>query len=196
MSHSYRTISPPRNQQGIVLVMSLIFLVVLTLLGLSASGTAGIEAMMAGSYRDRDRAFAAAEAALRDVEIRINGYHANPSSPLNPYSFPDVGASPACVGGLCASTVTQPVFSSDFFGATAPGSGSAVMGVWAGSSSNRTPDISGLANQPRYLIESLCRAAPGESLTSATCQRVFLITVQAQGSRASSRVTLQETYLP
>lgn len=185
-----------KRQQGIVLVMALIFLVVLTVLGLSASGTAGIEALMAGSFRDRDRAFAAAEMALRDAEIRISGYHTNPATPLNAYAFPDTGAAVPCVDGLCSATVTQPLYSHDFYSSTAPGSGSAVMGVWAASNANRTPDISGLASQPRYAIESACRSVPGESLTEATCQTVFRITAQAQGNKASTRLTLQETYVP
>lgn len=61
-----------RNERGAVLIVALIFLVILTLLGITAASVTGLEERMAGNTRDRDLAFEAAEAAMRDAELRLN----------------------------------------------------------------------------------------------------------------------------
>jgi len=196
-----RTISKQKSQSGFVLMLTLVFLIVLTILGLAASGTTAIETLMARNFRDRDTAFAAAELGLRDAELRISGYYANPATPINVYGFPDKGADPACkTGGLCVDsknrgdypgTMPTPPEDQDFF---ASDSLAQEMGDWT-ASANKTQDISGLAAQPRHMIEQVCRKRPGDSV-SGNCQYIYRITVQAQGKLASSRVTLQETYVP
>jgi len=55
-------------QRGAVLVVGMIFLVLLTLLGITAFNVATQEERMSGNTRDRGRAFEAAERALRDCE--------------------------------------------------------------------------------------------------------------------------------
>lgn len=57
-----------RGQTGAALITSLIFLTVLTILGMSTLGTALLESRMAGNARDRNLAFQAAEIGLRDAE--------------------------------------------------------------------------------------------------------------------------------
>lgn len=58
----------PSRQRGAVLVVGLIFLAMLTLMGVAAYSVATQEEKMAGNARDRMRAFEAAEASLRDCE--------------------------------------------------------------------------------------------------------------------------------
>ncbi|HRH81321.1 MAG TPA: PilX N-terminal domain-containing pilus assembly protein [Thiobacillaceae bacterium] len=78
MRTHYRTQSfPSRHRQaGAALVVGLIFIVLLTMLGISAFGISSLEERMAGHSRDRMLAFQAAEAALRDCEDNglANGY--------------------------------------------------------------------------------------------------------------------------
>lgn len=57
-----------RKQGGAVLVVSLVMLLLLTLLGLSAMRSATLSERMAGNLRDRMHALQAAEAALRAGE--------------------------------------------------------------------------------------------------------------------------------
>ncbi len=67
---------PIRNisqQRGMALMMGLIFLVVLTLLGMAAMRGTLLEERMAGNARDRDLAFQAAEAGLRAGEQVLGG---------------------------------------------------------------------------------------------------------------------------
>ena len=174
-------------QRGIVLISALIFLILLTLLGLAVSRNTTTEEKLARNFRDYDLAFSAAEAALRDAELVINGYYANPASPVSPYGF-----NSTCSGGLCDATVAQPIYNLDFYGATAPGSNSVALGSTTGS-----PTLTGLIVQPRYLIETVCRTVPGEALSSPSgCQTIYRITAQARGRIGSAVVTLQETYIP
>lgn len=72
MNTPYKT-HPPRvgHQSGAVLVTALLILLVLTILGVSATGDSALEERMAGSYRDTETAREAAELALRRAEVWI-----------------------------------------------------------------------------------------------------------------------------
>ena len=61
-------VSSLQTQSGVVLAISLIILLLLTLIGLSATQTTALEEKMAGNLRDKSLAFQAAEAALRFAE--------------------------------------------------------------------------------------------------------------------------------
>jgi type IV pilus assembly protein PilX len=65
-------VAPQRNQQGLTLLVSLIFLLVLSLLGIWAVTNNSLQERMAGNSRNRDLAFAAAEAALLHAESTLN----------------------------------------------------------------------------------------------------------------------------
>ncbi|HEY9098825.1 MAG TPA: PilX N-terminal domain-containing pilus assembly protein [Thiobacillus sp.] len=67
------TIRTLTAQSGAALVTGLIFMVVLTLLVVSAMRGAILEERMSGNARDADLAFQAAEAALRAGEQVLNG---------------------------------------------------------------------------------------------------------------------------
>lgn len=74
----------PATQSGVALVICLIFLLVLTLLGITAMRTTGLEERMAGNARNGEIAFQAAEAGLREGEewvMAINLY--NPPTPCS-----------------------------------------------------------------------------------------------------------------
>ena len=64
---------PAYLQRGVALLIALIFLVILTLLGLTAMQSSVLEEKMAGNLRDRAIAMDAAYAALRDFERDIRG---------------------------------------------------------------------------------------------------------------------------
>jgi type IV pilus assembly protein PilX len=61
-------IDNPNSQSGFTLIMSMIFLLVLTVLGLSATQSTRMEVAMAGNMRDSDISFQAAEAGLSSAE--------------------------------------------------------------------------------------------------------------------------------
>ncbi|MCW8988026.1 MAG: PilX N-terminal domain-containing pilus assembly protein, partial [Gammaproteobacteria bacterium] len=58
----------PARQKGMVLILVLSLLVALTILGVSSMSTSTLETKMANNFQDRNAAFQAAEAALREGE--------------------------------------------------------------------------------------------------------------------------------
>ena len=67
-------------QQGAILVISLILLLVMTLLGLAAMQVTRMQERMAGNQRDVNIAFQGAEAGLRDAENRLRLMVARPDT--------------------------------------------------------------------------------------------------------------------
>ncbi len=67
--------APGRREAGSVLILSMIVLVMLTLIGVTGTQTTLLEEKMAGNMQDKNLAFEAAEAALRDGEqfLRAGG---------------------------------------------------------------------------------------------------------------------------
>ena len=85
------------NGRGSVLVISLIILLVLTLLGIGGMNTTIMQEKMVGNARERERAFQAAEAALRDAEEDVQA-NIDLSMPF----YPD------CAGGYCEPATSGP----------------------------------------------------------------------------------------
>lgn len=67
-------INTTNKQNGAVLIISLVIMVAMTLIGITAMRTSILEEKMAGNMRDKEQAFQAAEATLRFAEdfIRNN----------------------------------------------------------------------------------------------------------------------------
>lgn len=82
--------SAPRNQRGAALAISLIFLLILTLLGITAMSGSTVQERLAGNQRDLELAFEAAEAALRDGEIDL----INRTAPPTPVTGACAGSCP------------------------------------------------------------------------------------------------------
>lgn len=68
---------PPGRQKGIVLVVGLVFLLVLTIIGVTSLRTTTLEQRMAGNMQQRTVAFQDAEAKIAMI---INGLNGNASS--------------------------------------------------------------------------------------------------------------------
>lgn len=60
-----------RKQQGASLLVSLIFLMIMAMLGVAVANVTTLQERMAGNTRDRDLALQAAEVALRDAEDQL-----------------------------------------------------------------------------------------------------------------------------
>ena len=62
------TLTHKPSQRGAILIVSLLLLLVMTLIGVTAVSTTTLQEKMAGNNRQRQLAFQAAGAALRDAE--------------------------------------------------------------------------------------------------------------------------------
>lgn len=136
------------RQRGAVLFVSLIILLLMTIIGVSAIQNTTLQEKMAGNLRDANLAFQAAEAGLRDAEKYL------------------------------ATTTALPIFSAncgsvsgDNNGLCSPASASATYQQWENSSywsdsdkTRRYGAASGavalpqVSKQPRYMIEELVTA--------------------------------------
>ena len=69
-----------KAQRGISLFVVMMFLIILSILGVVALQTSTFSARIAGNEADRALAFQAAEAALRDAEKDIDGDQCKPAN--------------------------------------------------------------------------------------------------------------------
>jgi len=181
------------TQKGVVLVISLVLLLIMTLLGVTAMSTTTIQEKMAGNTLDRERAFQAAEAALRDAEQFIE----NPPAAFDPLSS---AVNDTCTNGLCTKREDDAAFNIN------TGSSDAnwiderwsdtTLNVWNTANSYRqySTTINGISSTPKYIIEYLSAIdCPGSITGSSDCE-IYRITAQATGGTLSSRVMLQSTY--
>ena len=200
-----RSFSPMRRRQsGAVLIVSLLFLVVLTILGITAMTGTTLEHRMAGNTRDHAVAMQAAEAALRDARRDVNP-RPNEQGRNTPATSYGNGVPGTCSAGgnkgLCLALPqiegpagyilppmlnlnTQPyVLYGDYTGAEK------IRGVVAGTNNALLP------NQPRYWVEALCGIEPpGETVSAGVTCGFRRITARGYGINPNTQVTLQEIY--
>lgn len=187
------------SQSGFILFTAVVFMAVLTVIVVSLFNTTTSEEKMARNFRDSDLALQAAEAAIRDAEMRITGAYIWPYTPINLNSFTS-----DCANGLCDSTNSiVRVDDLDFWASSGTGSNAAKIGAFTyglnASDAYSVPGIPANATigrdyQPRYMIELLCTRLGSQ--TGASCNKVFRITAQGRGRFPNTRVVLQEVFLP
>jgi type IV pilus assembly protein PilX len=169
-----------KREAGMSLVIVLIFMTVLSLLGITALQNSTLGANIARNEVDRNVAFQAAEAALKDAEndMRYRRFNGNVCTTTDSCRAEAVSGSDfkiACTAGLCDSkTATTPVWDDSAKWAT---TGASVQyGTYTGA-----PSIPMVSRQPRYLVEYF---KLGES-------EVVRITAVGWGLNSSTRTTLQ-----
>lgn len=168
------------SQRGVVLIVALIFLLMLSIIGMSAIRSSGMQELMAGNIKDRNLAFQSAEASLRVAEELINTNAACANFTGLNGCFEDQNA----IDPVSTWTAAE----------------------WAAGS--READITlAISNKPRYVIERLpatdspVSASAGFSVEfnsdspSATgTVRAYRITSTGYGGTGASEVILQSTY--
>lgn len=181
------------KQKGVVLATSLIMLLIMTLLAVTAMSTTTIQEKMAGSTLDRERAFQAAEAALRDAEQFIE----NPPAAFDPLTNFVVDN---CTNGLCTKREDNAGFNIDL-GSDDDGWINerwldSTLNVWNVASKHRkyTTTINGVSTAPKYIIEFLSIVDCPTSTTGANDCEIYRITALATGGSSNTQVILQSTY--
>jgi type IV pilus assembly protein PilX len=160
------------KQQGVVLVVSLIMLLIMTLLAVGSMNTTVLEEKMAGNYKDRNMAFQAAEAGLRAGE-----------SYLRTTVLPAFDGTTA---GLYQPTQTG-----------LPRWEQVVWTSIGGDVRQYQGSLSDVATPPVYIIEELLPVNDtGGSLEAGVAaeSRYYRITSQAVGGTDTAFVILQTTY--
>lgn len=164
-----------RDQRGSALIISLIILIVMTVLGLTAMSGSGLQEKMAGNSRDINLALQAAEAALRDGESYYENTVVALGSAFN-------GANP----GLYAEGSNPDIFSD---------------ATWE-NARTYSGAINGVASQPRYIIELIGELGNGKLMSegygeSSGLGRMTTVRVTARGvgGAEDTVVYLQSNYM-
>lgn len=170
-----------KNQRGVALFISLVLLLVLTIIGVSAVQTTSMEERMARNTHDSVLAFEAAEVALRTGETFLRN---NVNSTA---LFPPGGNNGLWKASDYAQTERWEQ-----------------ANIWTGANSVVVPGnvITGVAEQPRYIIEWVASVQRTDnpylqgSSYSALFDRIeiFRITARGVGGTTNARVLLQSTF--
>ena len=161
-----------RKQRGATLIVSMIFLLVLSIIGLAGMEVTGLEEKMAGNMRDRGMAFQSAEAALLDGEDYLE------------------------------SIVVLPAFDGTDGLYSIPTNGDKNWEIvdWTSSAAVRSysgPGFDELANPSAYIIEDLAAAASSDSLevgVPTDTKRFYRVTSRAEGLSDTTEVIIQTVY--
>jgi type IV pilus assembly protein PilX len=197
-----------RAQQGAALVVSLVLLAVVTLIGVTGMQNSTSELKMATAAQDHATAFAAAEAALTQVEQQLALSPPDREKLLS--TCTGTGCfNKTCNGGLCfqgtyinvdsefdckVSDPTGKIASIDFWS-------DSTLNIWKTASRYKKIKIDRLDADVKYITEFLCyvkrdavtpfSGAAGEKNNGAPLYR---ITAFAEGNGLRGRVMLQSTY--
>lgn len=189
--HRPRVIAPRSGQQGWTLIVSVIFLFILAMLGLAAMQGATLEEKMAGNQRDRNVAFEAAEAALRDAEqdILASGRIVGATGFIS-----DCNSDSNYLGLCLPSSSLTPIWESLDWKDSASPAYYVTYGAKTGASA--WPNV---VRQPRYIIEwqpNLRGSDLGVDHYGSTpsSKSQYRITAIGYGLTDSSEVRLQSVY--
>lgn len=168
-----------RFQRGAVLVVGLVFLLLMTLIGVTAFTVATQEERMAGNTRDRLRAFEAAEQALRECERHLSGplppvLSADGGGDRGMYEAPDVDRSP-------------------------PEKEKWETIAWDADPTRQLNGMPDVAEQPRCIVQRLARARSSDASLRAEVAvapaHAYQVTGRGVGVSRGTVVVLQSTFV-
>ena len=157
------------RERGAVLIVALVFLVIMTVLGVTAMRTTTLQERMAGNVRDSNLAFQSAEAALREGE-----------------QFLQQATLPQFNGANGLLPMEEDAGQVTFWNAYA----------WNGNG-RVTASVAGVIEAPRYVIEELpALPAEGDSAKFGALPDVgfYRVTARAAGGTQDAVSILQTTY--
>jgi type IV pilus assembly protein PilX len=163
-------------QRGTALVMTLIFLVLLTILGITAINISALEEKMAGNSKDQNLAFQAAETALRAGESWVGSTTSATALDPDPANGIHAPADPSLT-----PTVTTPEIWESI--------------AWTGAGPVQYKQYSGIlplgvSTNPKYIIEKL----DSEPAPSGGTTIIVRVTARGTGASDSTVSMVQSTY--
>ena len=186
MVRNKQTGNNKQKQEGIVLFMSLVMLLLLTILGVSSIQTTSLQQRMARNANDGNLAFQAAEVALRDGEDLLEE--------LN--NLTDFGDPLDDLEGNEAN---------GYYFEAAPGDPPnwKNLGDWTGGGFRTSETQITGAEQPKYIVEHVQTIIAdadalnldniGEDIGAGRTE-VFRVTTRGYGASADAQVMIQGTY--
>lgn len=187
---------PVTPQRGFSLITTLILLIVVTVLGLAASRIVLMSEKTSRFDRDTQIAFQAAEAALIDAELDIQGPNTSENKRMDLFdsknkttaTFPVGCGSTGTQRGMCAPTAgAKPVWYNVDFTDDSANARTAKFGEFTGRVYDVGPTGIRPEIAPRYIIDYIDDlASPGKLL--------YRITAMGFGPRKETQVVLQVVF--
>ena len=171
-----RTHQQALKQDGMVIIVGLIFLMILTLIGVSAMNSTALSEKLTQNLRDSTAAFEAAEASMTDGEAWLQGQVVAPTAVTTCTSSPcNVWAS-----NTLGTIYTQPT------------------SWWQSNARSFSGTLYGVATQPRYLIEFhsfVPYELSPESLGKGQGYYYYRVNARGTGATSNAQVNLQSIYV-
>ncbi len=170
------------HQRGAALFVALMFLIILTVVGLSAANVSVMQERMAGNVRETNEAFQEAEATLREIEQALGACISGAAGcPLG--SIPIWSEAQADLGiGRSACTLEAPgVDSDDWPWRAAPETGNEYVVIALTD-----------AGAGGTLFGSACR--PMNELNDTAIEEYFLVAARAEGPAGTGEAVVQSIF--
>jgi type IV pilus assembly protein PilX len=179
------------KQKGIALVISLIFVVIMTLLALSMFSGLSTDETVSGNHREKSRSREAAQAALNNAEYWL-------VQPGNTFTGDWVGGASAvsCAGTQAAPTVCSYALTNPSSTTPAPAINLADPSTWTayyapsltGMTVNASGGVNTYAAAPKYYIQFLGTTSNNPPTA------MYQVTAGAWGGNANAVTVLQAVY--
>lgn len=179
MSNRIRYLSSSAVPKGSALILSLVFLLLLTIIGVASMQSATLQERMSGNTRDRNLAFQTAEAALRGAE-----------DVLGLAVLPTFNNSTAGYRQQLAKSGSGTYWLNDY-------NWTAGAGANSGSQQYTAHTFTGVAAPPRFVVEQLPAVAKvGESVKLGQLEEggFYRVTTRASGATTETSVILQSVF--
>ncbi|QGU32841.1 pilus assembly PilX family protein [Thermochromatium tepidum] len=167
-----------RHQGGAALIVALLFLLLITLIGVTGQQNVALEERMSATAQDRNLAFQAAESALRQAESVAA------TKPTPGYTDAD-NTCPSSAINNCSSGVCPP-----------PDKDCQPRWLASGFNGWANAAAMGIAGTPQYFIEYLgdtFNCSDGGSSDPKNCKR-YRVTARSNPGAERASVTLQSIY--
>ncbi len=191
-----RTLQRRTRQQGALIILTLLILLVISILGMATIDSSGLEMKMSSNSRIQQEAFEAAEYTLSWVEndIVTSGYFSDESvrniSGCGNVCFSDLCGNGYCFSGSFVDDIQKCV------PVTTPTEPYERASLWAdGSGQFRTLDIPNSDITAKYIVEFWCYTAANSEFAKdgANFARTYRITAFAVGEGGKARAMLRST---
>jgi type IV pilus assembly protein PilX len=183
----------PRRQSGVVLVLSMLLLVVITLLALSMFRSVGMQEMIAGSLREKDRALQSATSAQQYGEWWLttgNNINNTVSCTAGPLSA-DIGEGHVCTNALTSLTAVTGAVQGIVTVPWNASSGTEIGTTYTppGLTATTTAGLNTYWKIPRFYITLLGAAPAGEQ------GNIYQIDAWGYGGDPNTVAVVESTYL-
>jgi len=162
-SHSIQTLS-----RGFALITSLLFLIIIGLIGVMMMKNYGLQGKMTGNFREKGRSFESAQSALQYAEWWLKQGNAT-------------------TGTSCSSVVSSAVVCSNALSNPTSLPWSAGVNYTPSGMNIASSGVSSFAQSPQFYIQYI-------GTNTTTSQAVYLITAVGYGGNSQAVTVLQSSY--